>query len=157
MKASDIKASGMRANDMGAPDLVIDQLRDLAAWMDVAGIDQLELTGPSFQLRLTGGDVCAQIHQSGSSSRDTASPPVRHVVTASTVGLFLHCHPLHTTMLAPEGARVRAGQVLGLLRIGPLLVPVVAPWDATVGTMLVADETIVGFGTGLVELHPLER
>ena len=142
---------------MGAPDLAIDQLRDLAAWMDVAGIDELELIGPSFQLRLNGGDVCAQTYPSGSSSRDTAPLPARHVVTAPTVGLFLHCHPLHTTMLAPQGAQVRAGQALGLLRIGPLLVPVTAPWDATVGTMLVVDETVVGFGTGLVELHPLER
>ena len=137
---------------MTITDMVIDQLRDLAAWMDVAGIDELELTGPSFRLRLNGVDVCAQ-------NLDAAPDPQpsRHVVTAPTVGLFLHRHPLHATMLAPEGARVRAGQALGLLRIGPLLVPVTAPWDAIVGTTLVADETIVGFGTGLVELHPLER
>jgi len=139
--------------------MAFDQLRDLTTWMDDAGIDELELTGPSFRLRLGGsplqtrGDqASAQRHTAASASR----PPCQ-VVTAPTVGLFLHRHPLHATMLAPQGTQVRAGQALGLLRIASLLVPVTAPGDGIAGAMLVAHETVVGFGTGLVEFHPLER
>jgi acetyl-CoA carboxylase biotin carboxyl carrier protein len=137
-----------------------DQLRTLSAWMAEAGIDELELIGPCFRLRLSGdgrqahGDQVG--NQAGDQQSDAASGqrPSSDVVAASTVGLFLHRHPLHETALAPEGTPVRAGQALGLLRIGPLLVPVLAPRDGIVGAVLVAHETVVGFGTGLVELHP---
>ncbi|CEF48577.1 unnamed protein product [uncultured bacterium] len=136
-----------------------DQLDKLSAWMAEAGIDELELTGPNFRLRLDGGGL--QAHDDRASDRPSdaipAQKPVNNVVAASTVGLFLHRHPLQETALAPEGTPVRAGQALGLLRIGPLLVPVIAPRDGIAGAILVAHETVVGFGTGLVELHPYER
>jgi len=136
-----------------------DQLRNLSAWMAEAGIDELELIGPSFRLRLNGDGLQAHDGQAGDQQSDAASDqrPSSDVVAASTVGLFLHRHPLHETALAPEGTPVRAGQALGLLRIGPLLVPVIAPRDGIVGAMLVANETVVGFGTRLVELHPRQR
>ena len=137
-----------------------DQFRDLTAWMDEAGIDELELIGPSFRLRLGGSGPQAPDDPAVALDRDAApksSKPSRQIVAAPTVGLFLHRHPLHAIMLAPEGAQVQAGQALGLLRIGPLLGPVVAPRDGIVGAMLVAHETVVGFGTGLVEFHHFER
>jgi acetyl-CoA carboxylase biotin carboxyl carrier protein len=136
-----------------------DDLSDLSAWMAEAGIDELELIGPSFRLRLGGDGRQAHDDQAGDRPGDAASGqvPSSDVVAASTVGLFLHRHPLHEAALAPEGTPVRAGQALGLLRIGPLLVPVIAPRDGIVGALLVAHETVVGFGTGLVELHPRER
>jgi len=136
-----------------------DDLRDLSIWMAEAGIDELELTGPSFRLRLNGDGWQAHDDPTGDRQSETASGqmPSSDVVAASTVGLFLHRHPLHETALAPEGTPVRAGQALGLLRIGTLLVPVPAPRDGIVGAMLVAHETVVGFGTGLVELHPRQR
>lgn len=136
-----------------------DQLRDLTAWMDKARIDELELVGPSFRLRLGGSGLQTRDDPAGALDRHAApeSKPSRQIVAASTVGLFLHRHPLHATMLAPEGAQVQAGQALGLLRIGPLLVPVIAPGDGIVGAMLVAHQTVVGFGTGLVEFHHFER
>jgi acetyl-CoA carboxylase biotin carboxyl carrier protein len=135
-----------------------DQFRDLTAWMDEAGIDELELFGPSFRLRLGGSGLQTPDDPAVELESDVAAEakPSRQIVAAPTVGLFLHRHPLHATMLAPEGTRVQAGQALGLLRIGPLLIPVIAPRDGIVGAMLVAHETVVGFGTGLVELHPFE-
>jgi acetyl-CoA carboxylase biotin carboxyl carrier protein len=136
-----------------------DQFHKLSAWMAEAGIDELELTGPDFRLRLNGGGPQVNDDRAGDRPSDIvpAQRPSSDVVAASSVGLFLHRHPLHETALAPEGTPVRAGQALGLLRVGPLLVPVIAPKDGIAGAMLVAHETVVGFGTGLVELHPTER
>jgi acetyl-CoA carboxylase biotin carboxyl carrier protein len=136
-----------------------DQLETLSAWMAEAGIDELELAGPSFRLRLNGGGLQALDDEASESQRDVVPDqrPSSDVVAAPAVGLFLHRHPFHEAALAPEGTRVRAGQALGLLRVGPLLVPVIAPRDGIAGTKLVAHETVVGFGTRLVELHPRER
>jgi acetyl-CoA carboxylase biotin carboxyl carrier protein len=136
-----------------------DDLCDLSAWMAEAGIDELELIGPSFRLRLGGDGLQAHDGRADDQPGDAASGPrpSGDVVVASTVGIFLHRHPLHEAALAPEGTLVRAGQALGLLRIGPLLVPVAAPRDGIVGAMLMAHGAVVGFGTGLVELHPRQR
>ncbi|MBW5440240.1 acetyl-CoA carboxylase [Bradyrhizobium canariense] len=133
-----------------------DDLSDLSAWMAEAGIDELELTGPSFRLRLDSGGVHAHDDLADDRQSDTRLDQMlsSKVIAASTVGIFLHRHPLHEAALAPEGTQVRAGQALGLLRIGPLLVPVIAPLDGIVGALLVAHATPVGFGTRLVELHP---
>jgi acetyl-CoA carboxylase biotin carboxyl carrier protein len=136
-----------------------DQLETLSAWMAEAGIDELELTGPSFRLRLNGGGLQVQDDQAGDPQRDVVRDQRlgSDIVAASTVGLFLHRHPLHEAALAPEGTPVCAGQALGLLRVGPLLVPVIAPRDGIAGAKLVDHETVVGFGTRLIELHPRER
>ncbi|GLH76088.1 biotin attachment protein [Bradyrhizobium sp. SSBR45G] len=136
--------------------MTFDQLHDITAWMADAGIDELELSGPSFWLRLGRGQTQARDGQASAQPPGASKPPCQ-VVTAPTVGVFLHRHPLHAAMLAPEGARVKAGQALGLLRIGSLLVPVTAPSDGIAGAMLIAHETVVGYGTALVALHPLER
>jgi uncharacterized protein involved in outer membrane biogenesis len=82
-----------------------DQLDKLSAWMAEAGIDELELTGPSFRLRLNGDGRQAHDDPTGDRESETASGqmPSSDVVAASTVGLFLHRHPLHETALAPEG------------------------------------------------------
>lgn len=53
------------------------------------------------------------------------------------------------------GARVEAGQTVGLLKIGPLLLPVAAPQAGIVDGVHVADGAAVGYGTPLLELHPL--
>ncbi|WP_315833999.1 hypothetical protein [Bradyrhizobium prioriisuperbiae] len=128
-----------------------DQLRDLSAWMAAAGIDTLELTGPSVRLRLVGdgGDQATK--------QQVDAPEPASVVTAPVAGHFLHHHPLHTTALAPAGTQVRAGHIVGLLRIDMLVVPVLAPRDGRIGATLVPHDTLVGFGTGLIELQPIER
>jgi len=48
---------------------------------------------------------------------------------------------------------VRAGDPLGLLRIGALLIAVVAPRDGVVDRMLAADGALVGYGAPLARLR----
>jgi acetyl-CoA carboxylase biotin carboxyl carrier protein len=49
---------------------------------------------------------------------------------------------------------VRAGQTLGLLQIGALLLPVTAPHDGAVVGTLVPHGAAVGYGTPLLQLQP---
>jgi len=121
-----------------------DQVHQIAAWLAATDIGLLELRGPALELRLRndGGQVQAA----------PDAPPV--TASAGSVGVFLHRHPLHETPLAPIGETVRAGQPLGLLQIGALLLPVPAPQDGVVTALPVAHSTLVGYGTPLVELQP---
>jgi acetyl-CoA carboxylase biotin carboxyl carrier protein len=129
----------------------IDQI---SAWLAATDITELELTGPDAYLRLTQGQGGVVAATQPPAPPPPAAPEMMAVV-ASSVGLFLDRHPLHDVPLAIPGARVAAGQVLGLLRIGDLLLPVAAPAAGEVLAVLVPHGTVVGFGTELIRLRPL--
>jgi len=76
-------------------------------------------------------------------------------VKAPSVGTYLHSHPSAPAALASVGQRVNPGQVIGLLNIGPLLLPVTAPQTGIVDAIHVANGAAVGYGTVLIDLHPL--
>jgi acetyl-CoA carboxylase biotin carboxyl carrier protein len=128
-----------------------DDIRQLSAWLEATDIDMMELQGPGARLclRRNGTRIAIASH-----SAEGAAGPCT-VVQAPSVGVFLHEHPLRGEPLAGRGTRVRAGQVVGLLQIGALLLPVTAPQDGIIEAVLVAQGTAVGYGTPLVELLPL--
>ena len=132
-----------------------EQLQQLATWLAATDIGLLELRTPEGTLRLgRNGASVGEIVQLDAGDDGTAAAPA--VAAASSVGLFLHSHPLHAAPLVRIGERVPAGQLLGLLQIGPLLLPVHAPRDGVVAAMRVVAGQAVGYGTALVELQGLE-
>ena len=130
----------------------IDDVQQLSAWLAATDIDLLELHGPGEHLCLRRDGARVEIVPSDALQD---GPEQRAVATAASPGVFLHGHPLRGEPLATPGAVARAGQVLGLLQIGALLLPVTAPAEGVVQAMLVAQDTTVGYGTPLVELRLL--
>lgn len=121
----------------------------LAAWLAGTDIGLLELRTPEGTLRLGRlGDDVVELPQD---EEEIEPVPVK----APSLGVFLHGHPLATAPLVRIGARVEAGQTVGLLKIGPLLLPVAAPQAGIVDGVHVADGAAVGYGTPLLDLHPL--
>jgi len=129
----------------------IDDVRQLSAWLEATDIDMLDLQGPGERLCLRRNGN--RIEVAADDAQEPAGPLT--VVEAASIGVFLHEHPLRSEPLANRGTPVRAGQVVGLLQVGALLLPVTAPQDGTVEAMLVAPGTAVGYGTPLIELRPL--
>lgn len=140
------------------------ELQQLAAWLAGTDIGLLELRTPQGHVRLRRdgaalenyvleelhGHAGAPVTARAAASKAPAIPPA----VASTVGIFLHHHPLRGTPLAPPGTEVQAGQTVGLLQIGALLLPVAAPRAGVVAALREAHGSLVGYGTALVELHP---
>lgn len=135
----------------------LDRAAEIAAWFAAAGLGELELSGPGGRLRLRRGELGAApgpIAPDDTSAAQAAGPG-REVVASPGVGVFLRAHPLRDQPLAAPGERVAEGQALGLLRIGSLLVPVLAPRPGTVRAIPAEDGALVGFGDPLFELaHP---
>ena len=134
----------------------LDHADEIAACLAATGIDELELVGPGGRiwLRRGGSGAAPGVDGPGGASRSRVAGPGREVVASPGVGLFLRAHPLREDPLVRVGDAVAAGQALGLLRIGPLLVPVAAPRPGVVGAVPGPDGSLVGFGDPLFELEP---
>jgi len=127
-------------------------IRQLAAWLAETDIDFLALSGP---------DVQVEIHRDGATNTAIAQPtqPVailtptpQTAVRAPSVGVLLDRIPGRPSPLWSPGSAVQAGSLLGLLQVGPLLLPVHAPCDGWPGTWLVPPGSTVGYGTPLVDI-----
>lgn len=131
----------------------LDHVDRLSAWLKDANLALLELRGPNATLRLVNDGASVRVVK-GERSPRVAAPSI--TVRAPSPGIFLDRHPLHGRAIALVAADVRAGDPLGFLRIGPLLVAVPAPRAGTLTDVLVAHGTIVGYGTPLFTLQPIE-
>lgn len=139
------------------------RIRQLGDWLAGTDIAVLELSTPDTRIRLDRGTAASPtsparaaapaVATTATTGADRAPRPAGQVVKAQSVGVFLDTHPLAAGPLAPVGARVAAGQVLGLLRIGALLLPVTAPADAVVARVLATPGEAVGYGTALFDLN----
>jgi acetyl-CoA carboxylase biotin carboxyl carrier protein len=127
--------------------------KQLAQWLAEADVDCLELSEPGLRLRLVrGADGYVVEQEQALAAPPAAEPKQVTAATAPCAGLFLAAHPAQPSPLAVHGNRVRTGDVVGLLQIGLLLVPVVAPTAGFIGDILVPPGTLVGYGNRIVEI-----
>jgi acetyl-CoA carboxylase biotin carboxyl carrier protein len=137
----------------GGPSVDIDELRTISEWLEAAGIERLEIRRPGYSLRLImarGADVPVE--------RPALEPELdaHHLfITAPVVGIFLTAHPARSAPFVRLGDTVSAGDVIGLLKVGLIYQPVIAPSDGTVVELLAEPDTLVGFGTPLMQLRPV--
>ena len=130
----------------------LDHIDQLSAWLADTDIGLLELRGPTGAVRLSNTGSSVQIHKAdGAESAPPHAPTI--VVRASSPGLFLDRHPLYERAIVPIGTEVRAGELLGLLQVGPLLMPVLAPQAGTMTELFVERAKMVGYGEPLFELQ----
>ncbi len=126
------------------------RIPDLAAWLAAAGLDELGLVGPEGQVRLVRG------HHGAATVESVAADAGPEVVTSPGIGHFLSVHPLRVEPIAAPGEPIRAGQPIGLLRVGAMLLPVTASRDGIVARVVAPEGTLVGYGDPLVEFWPEE-
>jgi acetyl-CoA carboxylase biotin carboxyl carrier protein len=141
-----------------------DQIEQIARWLAATDIALLELNGPGHTLVLRHDGAAVEFIEqehgapmdasaASAALTDTTAAPDLLTVTAPSLGVFLHRHPLRAEALAAPGAAVQGGQVLGLLQIGSLLLPVAAPANAFVIEPLAEHGAVVGYGTPLFALQ----
>jgi acetyl-CoA carboxylase biotin carboxyl carrier protein len=131
----------------------LDHVDQLSVWLKDAGLALLELRGPSATLRLVNDGASVSVVE-GEEIPPVDAPSI--TIRAPSPGIFLDRHPLHERAIAMVAADVRAGEPLGFLQIGPLLLAVSAPRSGTVTDMPIEHGTIIGYGTPLFELQPIE-
>ena len=125
-------------------------IRQLAEWLAATDIDLLELRGPDVNVRIQrDGAVFEPVEPLAEALSPVAAPTI---VRSPSPGVLLDRIPGRTTPLCMPGVAVQAGDLLALLRIGPLLLPVAAPCDGLSGDWQVAPGGTVGYGDALLSI-----
>ena len=122
-----------------------DQIEQMAVLLEGTDIARLDLTGPQGHWRIS--------HTEGQTHIAFFSLEERVAVKAPHAGVFLSSHPLRKSPLLAQADQVAKGQVMGLLQVGPLLQPILAPCSGSVMSVAVLEGTLVGYGTVLFELQ----
>jgi acetyl-CoA carboxylase biotin carboxyl carrier protein len=126
--------------------LAADDIARLVEHMRGLGVAEIEITDGDEMLRLALPEAMEQ------PAHVTVSGPT--IITALACGIFLLGHPARGA--APSmGARVEAGEVVGVVAAGPLLRPVTAPAAGMLARLLCEPGQRVDFGTPLLALAPL--
>ena len=135
----------------------IDHIPRLAEWLAASDIDELELTGPQGRVLLRRSSASGEVSMLEPDEEPADVAPLADLsVVSPGIGTFLRAHPLHEHPLTEAGAGVEAGQALGLLQVGSLLVAVPAPRSGTIRAILAEDGALTGFGDPLFQLSPYE-
>jgi acetyl-CoA carboxylase biotin carboxyl carrier protein len=141
----------------------IERVRQLSQWLAGTDITCFELSGPGHRIRLsrnggTNGNGQGAVRQQADTdlappAHGQSEPCARTVIRAGSVGVFLQSHPLRDEPLAGAGRQVAAGQAVGLLKIGLVLLPVPAPRAGTVVRVAASHASAVGYGDPLIEIE----
>lgn len=122
-------------------------LSQIAAWMEAAGIAEVELHSDGKVIRMRVGAP-------GGAVSVTRAPPLarRRHITSTGIGTLRFAHPLRKGPLVGIGDRVAKGDVVALLQVGPAYLPVTAPTDGVIGAIVAEAGTRVDFGSPVFEL-----
>jgi acetyl-CoA carboxylase biotin carboxyl carrier protein len=137
----------------------LNEIRQLAGWLEASGMTSIEVGRPGQSLRLSAGGGGKAAGAAALPPAPPAPPavagPSPDVARAASAGIFLRAHPMRDRPFARAGDSVRQGSIVGLLRVGALVTPVLAPVAGTVAEPIAADGAVVGYGTPLVAIEPL--
>lgn len=127
----------------------------LAQILENSGVDTIEIEEPGLTLKLVV-DTRARIAASASPAAATV-PAADHFVVAKAdvAGHFHAAHPWQDKPFVAPGQRIEAGATLGLVKIGLLYAPVVAPTAGIVDAVIAETGAMVGYGTPIVRILPL--
>jgi acetyl-CoA carboxylase biotin carboxyl carrier protein len=126
--------------------LAANDIAELVEHMRCMGVAEIEIADGDEMLRVALPEAVEQ------PARTTISGPT--IIAASGCGIFLLGHPAREATLS-RGARVEAGEIVGVIAAGPLLRPVAAPAAGTLTRLLCEPGQRVDFGTPLFALAPL--
>lgn len=127
----------------------------LAQILENSGVDTIEIEEPGLTLKLVV-DTRSRTEASALPGAATAAADDHFVMAkADVAGHFSAGHPWQDKPFVAPGQRIEAGATLGLVKIGLLYAPVVAPIAGIVDAVVAETGAMVGYGTPIVRILPL--
>ncbi|MFB9949042.1 hypothetical protein ACFFP0_09305 [Rhizobium puerariae] len=127
-----------------------DIIAELTAHLGRCNVSTIEIQTADGELKI----VAPVRAQDAAAMRNTTALPVQEgtiLARAPIAGVFLASHPLRPAKASQQGVAVGQGEVVGFVKIGPMLAPVLAEKAGTVGAIVAEPETLVGYGSPLLK------
>lgn len=131
--------------------LSIEEIANVIAFSLRRNVARVEIERPGFALKLALPPPVAQPE----AIAPLPSPTTVAVRTAG-FGRFVSRAPLSQQPLAPVGAEVSRGDVLGLLKVGALYRPIRSPIAGIVRQVYAGEGDLLGFGAETFEIEPYD-
>jgi biotin carboxyl carrier protein len=126
----------------------------LAAALRAAGVDGIEINQPERTLRIVAGRDAPGVDPLVQILQTTSRAAQLDKVSAPMAGVFSSHHPSSSAPPSEPPLEVAAGETLGFIRIGPILLPVKTVKPGVPTRRLAADGSVVGYGDPLFEFEP---
>jgi biotin carboxyl carrier protein len=126
----------------------------LAAALQAAGIDGIEINQPGRKLRIVAGRDAPGAAPLVQIVQTTSRAAQSDKVTAPMAGVFGSHHPASSAPPSEPPLEVAAGDTLGFIRIGSILLPVKAVKPGVLTRRVAEDGSVVGYGDPLFEFEP---
>ena len=120
----------------------LNELDRILGWMQGANLELLSVRDGDAQLTLRRGGRA-----------QSASEATINVVTKG-IGTFMPAHPRRPDAALEPGDRVAAGAVVGYLRAGQTLTPIVTGRGGKVSAILATPGGLLGYGARVLSLIP---
>ena len=130
-------------------------IREIAAWLESAGASAIEIeTEDGRHLRIVMDEEAALPTEKGTHDTVPAVPASATAATAPFAGHFLDTHPARETPVAAQDTAVAAGDIVGFVKVGPLLMPVRAFAAGRLNECSVKAGDLVGYGDTIFSIEP---
>lgn len=135
---------------MDAAQIRLTHLRQMAASMSAARLTEIKLQGSGWTVRMrfnpseTPFPDPRSMASSPVASQPSDSLPAESVLTVTSPlpGRFLSGYPGHPEPYVRAGVPVKAGDLLGLVQSGMMLLPLRSPADGTIREIMVGGKTL---------------
>ncbi|OBZ95884.1 hypothetical protein ADU59_10245 [Pararhizobium polonicum] len=129
-------------------------IASLVAALEAAGVDGIEIEQRGCKVR-----IVVDHEVPGTARRfKTSHTPSRTMqpgnVVAPMAGVFCSDHPAVAVRSSGAPLEVGAGEPLGFIRIGPILLPITAATPGVLTLRIAGDGALVGYGAPLFEFEP---
>lgn len=125
----------------------------LAAALQAAGVDGIEIEQPARKVRIVVERDASGAAPLVQTLQTSPGAPRLEVVTAPMAGIFDATHPQSLVPSSEPPREVGAGETLGLIRVGSVLLPVKASRPGMLTGRVAKDGAVVGYGDPLFEIE----
>jgi biotin carboxyl carrier protein len=112
---------------------------------------EVEEAGQSLRLVMDRPIAASPVRAASTAAVDDASV----VAKADVAGHFLAAHPWRAKPFVEAGQRIQAGAIVGLVKVGLIYAPVVAPAAGVVDAVIAETGAPVGYGTPIARIRPV--
>ena len=143
---------------MSEEKLRVPEIRTLTDLMNQTRIQELDIQSKDWSIKLRKQTTQSELSQPAPCrltedvSHDVGEQQASLILSPS-LGVFLSCHPSDKKDIVNVGEIVSVNQMIGLLKVGPIYLPVTSPFNGQITEIYVGHGDLVGFEDKIIAIN----